>query len=128
MLEAMKMEHLVVADAPGRVRACARCPATTWAKAIPLVLLEPARRRRRRGADGARRPATDAIRPDLQRVLDRHAHTLDAARPEAIAKRHALGLRTARENIADLCDAGQLRRIRRARRRRAAQPPQRSTT
>ena len=32
--------------------------------------------------------------------------TLDAARPEAKAKRHALGLRTARENIADLCDDG----------------------
>jgi acetyl-CoA carboxylase carboxyltransferase component len=45
-------------------------------------------------------------RPDLQRVLDRHALTLDAARPDAIAKRHALGLRTARENIADLCDPG----------------------
>lgn len=32
------------------------------------------------------------------------AFTHDAARPEAVAKRHALGLRTARENIADLCD------------------------
>jgi acetyl-CoA carboxylase carboxyltransferase component len=39
-------------------------------------------------------------------VLDRHAFTLDAARPDAVAKRHALGLRTARENIADLCDPG----------------------
>ena len=46
-----------------------------------------------------------APRADLQRVLDRHAYTLDASRPEAVAKRHALGLRTARENIADLCDA-----------------------
>ena len=36
----------------------------------------------------------------------RHAFTLDANRPEAVAKRHALGLRTARENLADLCDAG----------------------
>ena len=45
-----------------------------------------------------------AIRADLQRVLDRHAFTLDAARPQAVAKRHALKLRTARENIADLCD------------------------
>ena len=36
-------------------------------------------------------------RPDLQRVIDRHALTLDTARPEAVAKRHALGLRTARE-------------------------------
>src|SRR6185369_10336619 len=30
----------------------------------------------------------------------------DASRPDAVAKRHALGMRTARENIADLCDAG----------------------
>ena len=43
-------------------------------------------------------------RPDLQQVLDRQAFTLDARRPKAVAKRHALGLRTARENIADLCD------------------------
>src|SRR5690606_34401140 len=47
-----------------------------------------------------------AIRPDLQRVIERHARTLDEARPEAIARRHARGLRTARENIADLCDEG----------------------
>ena len=31
---------------------------------------------------------------------------MDAARPEAVAKRHAQGLRTARENLADLCDPG----------------------
>src|SRR5690606_5480994 len=36
--------------------------------------------------------------------IERHALTLDAARPEAVARRHAKGLRTARENIADLCD------------------------
>ncbi len=44
------------------------------------------------------------VRPDLQRVLDRHAFTQDASRTVAVAKRHALKLRTARENIADLCD------------------------
>jgi len=49
--------------------------------------------------------AVEGLRADLQRVLDRHAHTLDGNRPEAVAKRHALGQRTARENIADLCDA-----------------------
>jgi acetyl-CoA carboxylase carboxyltransferase component len=48
----------------------------------------------------------DAIRPDLQRVLDRHAFTSDAARPQAVEKRHAQGGRTARENVADLCDEG----------------------
>lgn len=49
----------------------------------------------------------DDIRADLQRVKDRHAFTLDAARPDAMAKRHAQGKsRSARENIADLCDEG----------------------
>ncbi|MEG0675599.1 MAG: carboxyl transferase domain-containing protein, partial [Comamonas sp.] len=46
------------------------------------------------------------IRADLQCVKDRHALTLDAARPQAMDKRHAQGSRSARENIADLCDAG----------------------
>ena len=45
----------------------------------------------------------DEIRPDLQKVIDRHAFTLDANRTTAVAKRHAQGGRTARENIADLC-------------------------
>lgn len=39
------------------------------------------------------------VRPDLGEVLARH----DFSRPEAEAKRHARGGRTARENIADLC-------------------------
>jgi acetyl-CoA carboxylase carboxyltransferase component len=36
----------------------------------------------------------------------RRAATRDAARPEAVARRHAAGGRTARENIADLVDPG----------------------
>jgi acetyl-CoA carboxylase carboxyltransferase component len=46
------------------------------------------------------------IRPDLLEVLARRALTEDAARPEAVEKRHAAGGRTARENIADLVDEG----------------------
>jgi acetyl-CoA carboxylase carboxyltransferase component len=45
-------------------------------------------------------------RADLARLRQRQAFTHDTARPEAVAKRHAQGLRTARENVADLCDAG----------------------
>ncbi len=45
-------------------------------------------------------------RPDLQRLLKRQAFTADASRPEAMAKRHAQGLRSARENMAELCDPG----------------------
>ena len=47
-----------------------------------------------------------APRPDVQRLLERQAFTADASRPEAMSKRHAQGLRSARENMADLCDPG----------------------
>ncbi|RYY75202.1 MAG: carbamoyl-phosphate synthase large subunit, partial [Comamonadaceae bacterium] len=39
-----------------------------------------------------------------QKVIDRHAPTLDANRAAAVAKRTQQGGRTARANIADLCD------------------------
>jgi acetyl-CoA carboxylase carboxyltransferase component len=45
-------------------------------------------------------------RADLAEVLQRRALTEDAARPEALARRHEQGGRTARENIADLVDPG----------------------
>ena len=48
----------------------------------------------------------DYIRPDLQEVFDRKGAGLDENRPEAVAKRYKTGRRTARENVADLCDEG----------------------
>ena len=57
-------------------------------------------------------PATGlagTARADLRHVQQRHALTLDASRPAAMDRRHALGLRSARENIADLCDADSFR-------------------
>ncbi|MDE2567156.1 MAG: biotin carboxylase, partial [Burkholderiales bacterium] len=50
----------------------------------------------------------DAARPRvaLQALLERQALTRDAARPDAVARRHAAGRRTARENLADLLDDG----------------------
>jgi acetyl-CoA carboxylase carboxyltransferase component len=45
-------------------------------------------------------------RADLRAVRERHELGLDAARPEAIAKRHERGRRTARENLAELVDEG----------------------
>ncbi len=50
--------------------------------------------------------AGGAPRTDLLRLINRQAFTLDASRPEAMTKRHAQGLRSARENMADLCDPG----------------------
>jgi len=45
-------------------------------------------------------------REDLAELLRRRALTEDAARPEAVERRHARGGRTARENVADLVDPG----------------------
>jgi acetyl-CoA carboxylase carboxyltransferase component len=45
-------------------------------------------------------------RDDLAELLARRALTEDAARPDAVQRRHAAGARTARENIADLVDPG----------------------
>ena len=47
-----------------------------------------------------------SIRPELLEVLARRALTEDAARPEAVARLHERGLRTAREDVTDLVDEG----------------------
>jgi len=49
---------------------------------------------------------TEQVRADLAAVLAAKAATLDANRAAEVAKQHARGRRTARENVADLLDAG----------------------
>lgn len=48
----------------------------------------------------------EPLRDDLAELLRRRALTQDASRSDAVARRHAAGGRTARENIADLVDEG----------------------
>jgi acetyl-CoA carboxylase carboxyltransferase component len=48
----------------------------------------------------------DEIRADLAELLERRRRLGDEARPEAVARRHERGARTARENLADLIDPG----------------------
>jgi acetyl/propionyl-CoA carboxylase alpha subunit len=105
VLESMKMEHVLAAPHAGRVRALSVAPGQYLAQAQALLVLEPVADARLADAAATQAADPDHIRDDLQRVLDRHAFTLDARRPDAVAKRHAQGQRTARENIADLCDA-----------------------
>ncbi|HSV34568.1 MAG TPA: carboxyl transferase domain-containing protein, partial [Ramlibacter sp.] len=105
VLEAMKMEHVLHAPCAGRLVELRVAPGDPLREDQVLLVLEPAES----DALIARDPAPadlDTLRPDLQRVIDRHAFTLDASRPAAVAKRHAQGGRTARENIAQLCDDG----------------------
>jgi acetyl/propionyl-CoA carboxylase alpha subunit/acetyl-CoA carboxylase carboxyltransferase component len=105
VLEAMKMQHEVRAPASGVVRALAAAPGEALPEGAPLLWLEPAEVDAAGEAE-AEETDLDRIRPDLQHVIDRHAFTLDANRPEAVAKRHKLGKRTARENLDDLFDDG----------------------
>jgi acetyl-CoA carboxylase carboxyltransferase component len=102
VLEAMKMEHLLQAPAAGRVRALLAAAGDYLVEGQPLVRLE-AVDARTVVAEPEAVPDLDAIRPDLQKVIDRHAPTLDAQRGAALARRHAQGGRSARANIADLC-------------------------
>ncbi len=115
ILEAMKMEHEVRATADGRVKELLFAVGEAVNEGDLLLILEllahipkglEAEKMPEMGQNEAVVSATSAVRPDLQRVIDRHAPTLDADRAQAVAKRHALGLRTARENMADLCDDG----------------------
>ena len=105
VLEAMKMEHVVSAPCSGTVHSLAAAKGDVLAAGHPLVFIVPGDVA---GDTGPAQASFDpaAVRPDLQHVIDRHALTEDNARPQAVAKRHAQGGRTARENIADLVDPG----------------------
>ncbi|MBW2384077.1 MAG: carbamoyl-phosphate synthase large subunit [Deltaproteobacteria bacterium] len=105
VMEAMKMEHVVVADRSGIVRSLAVAAGDTISEAHPLLFLEPADVGRAHAED-IEEVDLDHIRPDLAEVQERHALGFDAARPEAVERRRKTGQRTARENIADLCDEG----------------------
>ncbi|AVP56270.1 acetyl-CoA carboxylase family protein [Pulveribacter suum] len=105
VLEAMKMEHVLAAPHAGRVLRLLARPGAQLAPGQPVLVLEEAASAEPLEHASGPQQGPDHIRADLQRVIDRHAHTLDAARPEAMARRHAQGSRSARENIADLCDA-----------------------
>ena len=106
VLESMKMEHVVTADAAGVVTSIAVGVGDTVMPGDALVGVEA-----REGVDAADEVATvavdlDHVRADLAEVLERHDVGLDHRRPGAVAKRRAKGQRTARENVADLVDDG----------------------
>ncbi|MFN3521779.1 MAG: carboxyl transferase domain-containing protein [Phenylobacterium sp.] len=104
VLEAMKMQHLVLAPVAGRVRAVAAAPGETVDAGEALLFIEPGEHVD--AAVEAQALDVDHIRPDLAEVIARHALTLDAARPAAVARRRKTGQRTARENLDDLFDPG----------------------
>ncbi|NEW34363.1 carbamoyl-phosphate-synthetase [Nocardia cyriacigeorgica] len=104
VLEAMKMQHVVRAERPLRVlRHAVAAGEVVDPHAVLLIVTDADHE-----GDDAEAAAVDLdrVRDDLAEVRRRHDTLLDDARPDAVAKRHRLGRRTARENIADLVDAG----------------------
>lgn len=107
VLEAMKMEHEVVAVADGEVLGIEVAVGETVEEGQALVVLVEADGSAVSSASGsAAGEAPSGEREDLRAVRERHALGLDAARAEAVVKRHAAERRTARENLAELVDEG----------------------
>ncbi len=110
VLESMKMEHEVLAEADCVVRelyvAVGEAVAENQTLLISELLPQYSKGLEPESTIEITPQNTSNLRGDLRKVIARHAFTLDSQRIEAVAKRHALGLRTARENVADLVDAG----------------------
>src|SRR5213083_501835 len=88
VLEAMKMEHEVVADADGVVRRVEVSVGDTVDEGQVLAVLAPGGAAAAAAGDGAAEAADlDAERADLEAVRERHAIGLDEARPDAVARR-----------------------------------------
>ncbi len=105
VIEAMKMQQEVRAESAGTVLRLLREPGDLVGAHQAILLVEEGE------SDGSDRKAEeeidlDHIRPDLARLQERINATLDVTRPEAVERRRSRGQRTARENVADLCDPG----------------------
>ncbi len=108
VLEAMKMEHEVLAEVGGVVSEHAVEVGDAVEEGQLLVMLEPGTGDGDARADSFGAEAAVALgeREDLRAVRERHEVGLDAARADAVARRHGGHHRTARENLADLLDEG----------------------
>jgi acetyl-CoA carboxylase carboxyltransferase component len=101
----MKMEHEISAEVDGVVRRLEVAVGDTVDEGQLLAVLAPGA-----AAPADRKPevkpTANTSRDDLHAVKAHHEQTLDPARPDAVAKRHDQGRRTARENLNDLVDPG----------------------
>ena len=105
VMEAMKMEHVIRAEISGIVRKITVAPGDAVFEGHPLAYIEASEAETAEAAV-AEDLDLDRVRPDLAEVFERHATGLDAARPEAVARRRKTAQRTARENVEELCDPG----------------------
>ena len=103
IIESMKMEHPVVAEIACRISGMFATVGKTVSEGE--VLVEYVAESVSQNTDVASVSASGQ-RADLEQLQRRQQLLLDSSRSEAVAKRHARGQRTARENVADLIDEG----------------------
>jgi len=100
------MEHEIVAEQDGVVTELAVTTGQTVSEGQVLVVLQPGSGPTASDREtGTHNPVQAPERSDLHTVHARHDIGLDHHRPDAVAKRHEQGRRTARENLSDLLDA-----------------------
>jgi acetyl-CoA carboxylase carboxyltransferase component len=105
IIESMKMEHPVEAGCDGIIADIKVSEGDTVSAGQILIIATPGTNPART-IDSDDSDTTTSERQDLNRYNERRFLTTDDARPDAVARRHAKGQRTARENVADLLDAG----------------------
>jgi len=105
IMEAMKMEHEVRSTIGGTVRSLTVAVGDTVFADHALAFVEERAELSEAIAEQVEEDL-EVVRKDVAEVIARHDITLDAARPDAVAKRRKTGQRTARENIDQLCDPG----------------------
>ena len=103
VIESMKMEHPIVAEISCRISALLVTVGKTVTEGE--ILAECVAESVSQSAVATSITASGQ-RADLEQLRRRQELLLDAARSEAVSKRHAKGQRTARENVADLIDEG----------------------
>ncbi len=123
IVESMKMEYAIDAGADGTLTEVRVAVGDAVQAGDVLAIVTEAPAARQDGSVDPAAPASEAgpvvpaasvgpdagaddTRADLAEVVDRHEIGLDAARADVVARRHARGHRTARENVADLVDEG----------------------
>jgi len=110
-LESMKMQHDIAASFDGMASEVLVEIGQTVKAGQSLLIFSPStiQQQIRVGSDvDSQVGDVIELRPDLREVIDRHQQGLDNNRAEEVAKRHASGRLTARENVELLVDAGSL--------------------
>jgi acetyl-CoA carboxylase carboxyltransferase component len=106
VLEAMKMEHEVLAETGGVVGEVAVSVGDGVDEGQLLMMLRPRATSDAGAGERLEEESRSGERADLRAVRERHEIGLDGARVEAVGKRHDQGKRTARENLTELLDPG----------------------